>query len=251
MPDYTTLAIVFSIFLLAGFVKGFVGFGLPLVAIGLLTTVVGLQAAIALFLVPALGTNLWQGFAGGHTGPLFRRYWTFFVPTMVFTFPGTLALSRFDTNYMSALLGLLLCLFVVLSFSRPNFVVPVRLERPLNPVMGVISGVLAGMTGAFTMPGVVYLQATRLPRDHLVQALGMLFTLSTVGLAVSMGSQNLLNWNLGLASFAAFLPTFIGLIIGTRLRKRTTEEGFRIVFLLALGLLGLYIVGRSLTALYL
>ncbi|WP_419912872.1 sulfite exporter TauE/SafE family protein [Hoeflea sp.] len=251
MPDYTTLAIICSIFLLAGFVKGFVGFGLPLVAIGLLTTVVGLPAAIALFLVPALLTNVWQGFAGADTASLFRRYWTFFVPTMVFTFPGTLALSRFDTNYLSALLGFLLCLFVVLSFSRHNFVVPNRLEKPLNPVMGIISGVLAGMTGAFTMPGVVYLQATRLPRDQLVQAMGMLFTLSTVGLAVSMGSQNLLNWDLGLASFAAFPPTFIGLMIGTRLRKRTTEDGFRIVFLLALGLLGLYIVGRSLTALYL
>lgn len=250
MPDYATLAIICSIFLLAGFVKGFVGFGLPLVAIGLLTTIVGLQAAIALFLVPALCTNIWQGFAGAHTGPLFRRYWTFFVPTMVFTFPGTLALSRFDTNYLTALLGFLLCLFVVLSFSRPNFVVPGRLEKPLNPVMGVTSGILAGMTGAFTIPGVVYLQATRLPRDQLVQAMGMLFTLSTVGLGISMGSQNLLNWDLGLASFAAFVPTFIGLMIGTRMRKRTTERSFRIVFLLALGLLGLYIVARSLTALY-
>ena len=194
MPDYATLAIICSIFLLAGFVKGFVGFGLPLVAIGLLTTIVGLQAAIALFLMPALCTNIWQGFAGAHTGPLFRRYWTFFVPTMVFTFPGTLALSRFDTNYLTALLGFLLCLFVVLSFSRPNFVVPDRLEKPLNPVMGVTSGILAGMTGAFTMPGVVYLQATRLPRDQLVQAMGMLFTLSTVGLGRHSCQPTLWGW---------------------------------------------------------
>ncbi|MCY6380308.1 sulfite exporter TauE/SafE family protein [Hoeflea prorocentri] len=249
MPDLSLLIIVGVIFLLAGIVKGMVGFGLPLISIGLMTTIVGLPAAMALFLVPAFGTNLWQGFAGAHTARLFKRYWTFFIPTMFFTWPGTLALSRFDTNYMSALLGFLLCLYVLLSMTRSQFVVPSRLEKPLNPLVGVVSGLLAGMTGAFTMPGVVYLQSTQLKRDQLVQAMGMLFTLSTIGLGLSMGSQNLLSLDLGIASLFAVIPTFAGLMIGTRLRKRTSEESFRQVFLLALGALGLYIVIRSVLAL--
>lgn len=249
MPDPSLLIIVGVIFLLAGIVKGMVGFGLPLISIGLMTTVVGLPTAIALFLVPALGTNLWQGFAGAYTMEIFKRYWTFFIPTMLFTWPGTLALSRFDTNYMSALLGVLLCIYVVLSLTRFQFAVPSRLERPLNPAVGIASGLLAGMTGAFTMPGVVYLQSTRLKRDQLVQAMGMLFTLSTIGLSLSMGSQNLLSIDLGIASTLAVVPTFAGLMIGTRIRKRTSEESFRQVFLLALGALGLYIVIRSVYAL--
>ncbi|MEX3009473.1 sulfite exporter TauE/SafE family protein [Hoeflea sp. TYP-13] len=249
MPDTSILLIACVVFLLAGFIKGFVGFGLPLVAIGLMTTIVGLPTAIALFLVPAFGTNLWQGFAGANTAALFKRYWTFFIPTMFFTWPGTLALSRVNTNYLTALLGMLLCTYVVLSLTRSQFVVPRRLEKPLNPVMGVISGILAGLTGAFTMPGVVYLQSTLLPRDQLVQALGMLFTLSTIGLSISMGTQNLLSAELGLVSVAALLPTFAGMMLGTRIRRRTSEERFRVYFLLALGVLGFYIVARSVTAL--
>ena len=237
------------VFLVAGFVKGFVGFGLPLVAVGLMTAIVGLQTAIALLIVPALGTNLWQGFAGADRIELFRRYWTFFVPTMFFTWPGTLALALVNPDYFSALLGLLLLSYVVLSLTRVQFVVPEHLEGPLNPLMGVASGILAGMTGAFTMPGVVYLQSTRLSRDQLVQALGMLFTLSTIGLAVSMGSQNLLDTGLITTSAAALLPTFAGVFLGTHLRKRTSEERFRLYFLIALGVLGFYIAARSILGL--
>lgn len=245
MPDPSILIVACLVFSLAGFVKGFVGFGLPLIAVGLMTTIIGLQPAIALLLVPALGTNLWQALAGANTAALFRRFWTFFVPTMLFTWPGTLALSRVNTDYLTGLLGGLVLLYVILSLTRVKFEVPRRLEPRLNPVIGVTSGVLAGMTGAFTMPGVVYLQSTQLPRDQLVQALGMLFILSAIGLGVSMGSQNLLSRDLILVSAAALVPTFAGMMIGTRLRKRTSEQRFRQFFLLALGVLGLYITARS------
>ena len=136
MPDPSILIVVCLVFLLAGFVKGFVGFGLPLIAVGLMTTFVGLQSAIALLLVPALGTNLWQAFAGTNTATLFRRFWTFFVPTMLFTWPGTLALSRVNSDYLTGLLGALVLVYVILSLTRVKFLVPRRLEPGLNPVMG-------------------------------------------------------------------------------------------------------------------
>ena len=245
MPDPSILIVACLVFLLAGFVKGFVGFGLPLIAVGLMTTIIGLQSAIALLLVPALGTNLWQALAGANTAALFRRFWTFFIPTMLLTWPGTLALSRVNTDYLTGLLGSLVLVYVILSLAHVKFEVPRHLEPGLNPVMGITSGLLAGMTGAFTMPGVVYLQSTQLPRDQLVQALGMLFILSAVGLGFSMGSQDLLSRELILISASALLPTFAGMMFGTRLRKRTSEARFRQFFLLALGLLGLYITARS------
>ncbi|MEC7656167.1 MAG: sulfite exporter TauE/SafE family protein, partial [Pseudomonadota bacterium] len=46
-----SVAIVAAVLLLAGFVKGVVGLGLPTVSLGLLTAVFGLKAAIALMLV--------------------------------------------------------------------------------------------------------------------------------------------------------------------------------------------------------
>ncbi len=249
MFEISTLLVILAVYLLAGIVKGTVGMGLPLVSVGLLTALIGLQPAIALLVVPSLLTNIWQGFFGANTVALFRRFWTLLIPTMLFTWPGTLALAHVETAYLSALLGILLILYTVLSLSRMEFHVPVRWEGRLNPLIGATSGVLAGLIGAFTVPGVVYLQSTRLAREDLVQAMGMIFTLSAVGLSISLGAQNLMTADLGLMSTAAVVPVVIGMVIGTRIRKRTSEQSFRQIFLIALGILGTYIVVSSVASL--
>lgn len=245
MLEFYPLIIIFAVFLLAGFVKGVIGMGLPLVSVGLLTAFIGLQPAIALLVVPALLTNIWQGFWGKNTAILFRRFWTLFIPTMLFAWPGTMALKHFEVGYLSGLLGVLLVLYTALSLLRVKFDVPARWEGRLNPLVGAISGVLAGLTGAFTVPGVIYLQSTRLSREELVQAMGMIFTLSAIGLSIALSGQNLITAELGLMSTAAVVPSVVGLAIGTRIRKKTSEQSFRRIFLIALGLLGAYIVTSS------
>jgi hypothetical protein len=47
-------------FLLAGFVKGVIGLGLPTVSIGLLGLLVSPAQAAAILVVPSLITNVWQ-----------------------------------------------------------------------------------------------------------------------------------------------------------------------------------------------
>ena len=56
-----SIAVISAVLLLAGFVKGVVGLGLPTVSLGLLTAFFDLKAAIALMLVPSFATNVVQG----------------------------------------------------------------------------------------------------------------------------------------------------------------------------------------------
>ena len=58
--------------------------------------------------------------------------------------------------------------------------------------MGGVNGILTGLTGTFVVPGVPYLQALGLDRMALVQAMGILFTVSTIALAVSLSGHDLL-----------------------------------------------------------
>ena len=61
------LALVALTFLVAGFVKGIVGLGLPTIVLGVLTTTYGITPAIAMMLVPSLVTNAIQDLPGiGH-----------------------------------------------------------------------------------------------------------------------------------------------------------------------------------------
>ena len=65
--------LVSAVFLLAGFIKGVAGFGLPTVTLGILALSRPLPEAMALMLVPALVTNIWQALAGPALWTALRR----------------------------------------------------------------------------------------------------------------------------------------------------------------------------------
>ena len=53
------------VYILAGFVKGVVGLGLPTISLALLAAVLGLKEAMVILLIPSLITNLVQALTGG------------------------------------------------------------------------------------------------------------------------------------------------------------------------------------------
>lgn len=246
MFDPMTLLIIFATFLLAGTVKGVIGLGLPSVSLALLTLAFDLPSAMALLLVPSFVTNLWQAMTGGNAGAVIRRLWPFLIMATVMVWLGALALTRVDLNYLSALLGGLLIAYAGLSLAghRPTFQ-PAR-EAWLGPLFGMANGVLTGMTGSFVVPGVLYLQAIGLPRDMMIQAMGMLFTVSTVALAVALGDNGLLSTDQGLMSASGVLPAIIGMMLGQQVRNHLSEDTFRRVFFIALLVMGGYIMASAL-----
>jgi uncharacterized membrane protein YfcA len=75
MPDVSVLVVTALAFLVAGFVKGLVGLGLPTVAIGLLGIIMAPAQAASLLVVPTFVTNIWQLAAGPRLVSLLRRLW--------------------------------------------------------------------------------------------------------------------------------------------------------------------------------
>ncbi len=246
MPDAATLVMVAAAFLIAGAVKGVIGLGLPTVSLALLTVTLGLPQAMALLLIPSFVTNLWQAVVGGHGKALLRRLWPFLLTATVTVWLGAGALTRLDLGLLSALLGVLLVVYAGINLSGFLLAIDARREPWLGPAMGVANGILTGMTGSFVVPGVMFLQAIGLSRDGLIQAMGMLFTLSTLALAFSLQGNGLLSVELGATSAVALAPALLGMWLGQRLRKHLSEERFRHVFFLALLALGATIVVTAL-----
>jgi len=240
-----SLIIVGVTFLVAGFVKGVIGLGLPIVSLGLLTAILGLKPAIALLLLPSFVTNLWQGIVGGEFLSITHRLWTLLVAVCITTWLGVRVLATADAALLSALLGVLLCVYSALSLLRPQAPSLGKSEIWLSPMIGGINGMLTGMTGSFVVPGVLYLQALALPRETLIQAMGILFTVSTVALALSLSDQRLLSMELGALSTGAIIPALIGMVLGKKVRQGLSEPAFRKVFFVFLLLLGVYIVLKS------
>lgn len=246
MFDAFTILAVAATFLIAGAVKGVIGLGLPTVSLALLTVAIGLPQAMALLLVPSFVTNLWQAAVGGHGRSILRRLWPFLLMATVTVWLGASALTRVDLALLSALLGALLVIYAALSLAGRRLAITTRQEVWVGPLAGSVNGVLTGMTGSFVVPGVLFLQAIGLPRDMLIQAMGMLFTASTLALAVALQGNALLTLELGALSTAALVPAVIGMVIGQRIRQKLPEQRFRRVFFIALLVLGAYIIATAL-----
>lgn len=243
--DAGQLLLAGAIFLLAGTVKGVVGFGLPTVCLALFALTTGLFEAMALLLWPSFVTNLVQAMQGGQLMSLLHRLSALLVPAVLFIFIGALVIGIADPVWLAGLLGGLIVLYAAITLSGYRPAWPQSRDRPIAILAGALNGLFTGMTGSFVVPGVLYLNAIGLPREQLVQAMGILFTLSTVGLGVALSGHGLINSSLTWLSIAGVIPALIGMSLGRRIRHRLPEGMFRKVFLLALLGLGGFIILRA------
>jgi len=231
----TTIAFVF---LLAGFVKGVVGLGLPTITMGLLSLAMPPAQAAALLVVPSLVTNVWQLAARPGLVALMRRIASMLAGVCAGVALGAGWLTGGASTWVGGLLGGALVVYAALGLSSVRFHVPARHEAWLSPVVGVATGLVTAATGVFVIPAVPYLQALGLEKEELVQALGVSFLVSTIALAASLGHAGALHGAMWTGSLLALLPALAGMGIGQRLRLRLHPARFKTCFLVGLLMLG-------------
>ncbi|MGE0725058.1 MAG: sulfite exporter TauE/SafE family protein [Alphaproteobacteria bacterium] len=246
MIDLPLALLVFAILTFAGFVKGVIGLGLPTVAIGLMSLAMPPAQAAALLVVPALATNVWQMMYGGQLLALARRLWPLLLALTVATLASVGQLAHDATGRAATILGLAIALYALVGLARIRLRVPRKAEPLLSPVIGAITGLIGGATGAFPFPSVPYLQALELERDALVQALGIIFMTATIALTLVLVHDGVFRPQVAGASALALLPALAGMAIGQRVRRRLAGEAFRRWLLLGLLALGAHLAARGL-----
>ncbi|MBM3508952.1 MAG: sulfite exporter TauE/SafE family protein [Alphaproteobacteria bacterium] len=238
-------AFIAGAFVLAGLVKGTVGLGLPTVAIGLLAVVMPPAEAAAILILPSLATNIWQMAAGPHLRSLVRRLWPAIMGVAIGTLAGTGWLAGADPRYARALLGLALVIYAASGLWSLRLTVTAAAERWAGPVVGTLTGLVTAATGIFAIPAVPYLQAIGLEKEELIQALGLSFTVSTAALAVNLALSSTFTWSLGPSVAIALVAAFAGMGLGQALRTRLEPATFRVLFFVAIAILGAYLIVRA------
>jgi len=244
MPDILLPVVV--IFLFAGFSKGVVGLGLPTIGIGLATLFLGLDQALALATLPVILTNIYQAVIGGHLVRVWRQTWPLMITATIFTTLATGLFVLVDPDILTVFLGTILMIYALISLWTVKIPPPGRHDIWLSPLAGILTGIVTVVTGSSVVPGVMYLQSLDLPRDAFVQSLGVLFSLTYIGLAIGLGQHDILNRDVLELSAIAILPALAGMVLGIQLRRRIPEERFKRLFLWAIFALGTYIFLRSL-----
>ena len=239
------ILLIMVIFLLAGLMKGVIGFGLPTVSLGLLVIIVELPTAIALMLVPSFATNIWQSVVGGNALHIVKKIGPFLLAATLSVWLGAKLLASIDLIWATAILGVLIIVYAISQIF--GWALAKSDDKPIwfGPLAGGANGVFAGLTGVSLFPGLIYLNSLNFTRDQQIQAMGVLFTFSTIGLAVSFKAHDLLDSKVGWVSVWAIVPAFIGMAGGRKLRHYLSENQFKKAFFIALLVLGFIIIFKA------
>ncbi len=244
--DTVFIATAIVAFLAAGCVKGVIGLGLPLTAIAVLTTTIGLRDAIPLIVIPVLITNIWQASHGGALGRHFRRFWPLNLLLCAGTWVGTVMLFRIDPWILSLVLGVVIICFALINIFAVTMRVREGSEFWLSPAVGAFSGVLTGVTGSVGAPVAIYFQALGLGKEEFLQAISLSFFLAAMAWIPSLTSEAAFGFEIALTSTAALIPAFAGMWIGRRIRNHLSELYFSRGVFLFLIVIGLNLIRRAL-----
>jgi uncharacterized protein len=223
----THIVIMSAILVLAGMTKGVLGVGLPLIAVPLLSQVVSVPLAIMTLAVSTVVSNAFQAFQGRDAIVVVRRFWALLVPFVVTLFLAAHLLVTLDDRTLSLIMGTALILFTILSRVPQLSTVRAEHERFLNPLVGLLAGLLGGVSSFFGPVLLMYAVALKLPKALFVSAMSTFLFCGALPLLISFIAYGLMGRDEFIISSLSLIPVFVGLLIGQKIQQRMPQETFR------------------------
>ncbi|MFN3662968.1 sulfite exporter TauE/SafE family protein [Yoonia sp.] len=233
--------------LLGGFVKGAVGFAMPLIMISGMGIAIAPELIIAGIVLPIVVSNVWQvGRAGmGQAREAVIEHWRYIVLVCVMILVSAQFLRLIPTDTLFIVLGVpvvALCLIQIAGW-RP--IIPAHLRRAFEWAAGIFSGILGGLTGTWGPPTVLYLLALGTPRDRQMSVQGVIYGLGSVMLFMGHVQSGVLNAQTWPFSAALVVPGLLGMWLGFKLGDRFDPDRFRKVTLWVLVIAGANLIRRG------
>ncbi|KNE24585.1 MULTISPECIES: sulfite exporter TauE/SafE family protein [Achromobacter] len=245
VPELALLGFAGLAFLGAGVVKGTLGVGLPLFAVPLLSLVLPPPTAISLLVVPVLISNLWQAIQADKPIMYAARFKWLSLSLLVSTVVSVRLSLALPTDLLSLLVAASVICAVVLMMYKPEGAIPRKKELPLGVAVGILAGMMGGlssMTGPFI---ITYLLALKLPRDEFVGSISIIYLFGMIPLYLALAYYGRLGLVETSMSMLAIVPMALGMFIGRRMRTFLSEEAFRRVLLGFLASVAVLLVSKG------
>lgn len=249
-PQLWVVASAAAVMLAGGFVKGAVGFALPMVALSGLGMFLTAQEAIALMVLPSAISNLWQIFRQGRAAAweTFARFWKLNLAMAVMLAFSAQLVPRIDSDSLFVIVGatVTLAALVQLFGLGPAAREDARRRGPLETGIGLFAGAIGGVTGVWGPPVLFYLIALGTEKRAQVRMLGVNFGIGWTVLTLAHLKSGVLNAATLPLSAAMLLPVVAGLALGMGLQDRMDPARFRRITLVVLCAAGLNLLRRGL-----
>jgi hypothetical protein len=237
-----------AIGMLAGFVKGAVGFAMPMIMISGLGSFLPAETAIAAFLLPTLLTNVFQAFRQGLAAALASalRHWRFAVTVMVGIAFSAQLVVLFPGDTLFLMIGIPVTLFALVQLAGLRLHIAERRRRVAEILFGGFAGAVGGLAGVWGPPTVLYLTALETPKVEQMRVQGVVYGTGAVVLTLAHVHSGVLNAETAPLSALLLAPALAGLWLGFLVQDRLDQARFRRFTLVVLALAGLNLVRRGL-----
>ncbi len=235
-----------AVALLAGLVKGIVGFAMPMVMISGLSSLLPPEVALAALILPTLVTNgvqaLRQGWAEARAS--IRRFRVFLLAGLVTLVASAQLVAIVPSGTLLLMIGVPVVGFAALQIVgwRPRIAPGARVEAGI----GGFAGAIGGVSGIWGPPTVMYLTAIDTPKTDQMRVQGVVYGLGAAALAGAHVQSGIFNAQTWPVSALMVPPALAGLWLGFRLSDRVDQRTFRRATLIVLAVAGLNLIRRGL-----
>ena len=240
------LVLAFLIAVCGGFVKGVVGFAMPLVLISGLTTFIAPELALAGLIIPTLVTNAFQALRQGMPAA-----WESIRKFQVFLVVGGLALVAsaqlvrvLPQQAMLLMIGIPVVFFAVLQLTGWKFQLP-RRSTGIEAIAGAFAGGIGGISGIWGPPTVAYLTALGTQKQDQMRVQGVIYGLGSAALLFAHIGSGVLNPQTWQLSVVLVMPALLGMWLGGLVSDRIDQSAFRRATLVVLLIAGANLLRRA------
>lgn len=246
--DLWQIGLAAGVTLFAGFVKGAIGFAMPLIMMSAFGAFLPPHTALALLILPTLTTNIAQARRDGLAAALesVRKYRRHIIALLVLLPISAQFADAIPAGVMFALLGGPITAFALWQLAGRSLAMPIHHRDRAEVALGAIGGLYGGISGIWGPPLIVYLVSIGADKRETVRVQGVVFLIGAVVLLVAHLQTGVLNAATLPLSALMVVPAALGMWIGQSLHDRLDAVRFRRWTLILLTLTGLNLLARAL-----
>jgi len=238
----------FAVTFFAGFVKGAVGFAMPMIMISGLSSFLPAPIALAALIIPTVLTNIAQSFRGGVAAAVdsVTTYKRLIGAVILFIFLSAPLVAVLPASALYLLLGGPILLFTVSQLLGKQLILSPHHRHRAELTMGAIGGFFGGISGVWGPPVIAYLLSFNTEKTEQVRVQGVVFLIGGVMLFFSHLGSGVLNAQTVPLSAAMVVPAGLGMWLGFKVQDRLDPARFRKATLAILSLAAMNLIRKGL-----
>ena len=244
-PAMFVLATLIAV--IAGFVKGTVGFAMPMILISGLSTFLPADMALGVLIFPTLVTNGVQALRQGLAAAVqsIRQFRVFLGIGCLCLLASAQTYTFLPQSTLFLLVGIPVLFFSLLQLLGWQLRLRAGQRKPAEILVGGFAGLVGGVSGVWGPPTVMFLTALGTEKAEQMRIQGGTYGLGAVALFVAHLKSGVVNAQTAPVPLLMCVPALAGLYVGFRYADRLDAKKFRQITLLVLVVAGANLIRKG------